>query len=137
MRALTLKRPWTDAILAGEKDFENRSWPLPTGLFDRDVALHAGKSYDREGAEWMWTEGIYVPPGNQKSPRGIVAVVSFDFQVRPDGPNDIANSPWFCGPYGWHIQVKHVFEKPIPCKGALGFWRLPEDLRALVKEQMK
>ncbi|MDP8928645.1 MAG: hypothetical protein M3O70_08755 [Actinomycetota bacterium] len=32
MRALTVKQPWTDLIMAGVKDVENRPWPPPSTL---------------------------------------------------------------------------------------------------------
>lgn len=31
-RALTVKQPWADLIMAGVKDVENRSWPVPSTL---------------------------------------------------------------------------------------------------------
>ena len=29
---LTVKQPWADLIMVGEKDVENRSWPVPSTL---------------------------------------------------------------------------------------------------------
>ena len=32
LRALTVRQPWADLIMAGVKDVENRSWPVPSTL---------------------------------------------------------------------------------------------------------
>ena len=36
MRALTVKQPWGSLIIAGAKDVENRSWPVPAALLTPD-----------------------------------------------------------------------------------------------------
>jgi hypothetical protein len=36
------------------------------------------------------------------------------------------DSPWFVGKYGFILQNPAAFLNPIPCKGALGFWDVPE-----------
>lgn len=51
MRALTLWRPWTWAIYhAGprRKLIENRDWEPPRSVMGQIIALHAGKTFDRE-----------------------------------------------------------------------------------------
>lgn len=37
-----------------------------------------------------------------------------------------SDSPWFFGRYGFVLANPVAFEKPIPCKGALGFFTVPE-----------
>lgn len=32
LRVLTIRQPWADLIMAGEKDVENRTWPVPSTL---------------------------------------------------------------------------------------------------------
>lgn len=40
--AITLWQPWASLVAAGAKRFEFRSWPAPTHLVGRRVAIHAG-----------------------------------------------------------------------------------------------
>ena len=57
MRALTVKQPWASLIMAGVKDVENRTWPVPStvvGCRTADgrlhsplrIAVHAGLAVD-------------------------------------------------------------------------------------------
>ena len=46
MRALTLWRPWSDAIVFGPKRIENRTWVPPASMIGRYLAIHAGVRFD-------------------------------------------------------------------------------------------
>jgi hypothetical protein len=53
MKALTLHQPW--ASLIGNpplKNIENRTWKPPAGMLRKRIAIHAGKTYDREAADF-------------------------------------------------------------------------------------
>lgn len=125
MKAITLWRPWDQAILYGGKDVENRTWALWNSLLGKPIALHAGRKYDHDGARWMREMGMYDPPSPDDSPQGIVGVVVFD-KVVVETP-----SPWFFGPYGWHISKKHARIKPIHCRGKQGIWNVPPEIEKL------
>jgi len=46
-------------------------------------------------------------------------------------------SPWAA--YGqWHIELADVrpLPEPVPCRGMLGLWRLPDDVEKAVREQL-
>jgi hypothetical protein len=134
LRALTLIRPFTDAIVDGDKRVENRGWPIPAKYVRQAVALHAGSKWDEDAAAEMLAadlfEAVYDP---KESPTGIVAVVAFGrprlkgWYAYHDRPVD----PWFRGPYGWPILNVVKLAAPIPCKGALGLWRVPSDVASL------
>lgn len=130
MRALTLWRPWTDAILYGGKDVENRTWAPPSSVIGELIALHAGKHYDIEGAEWMEDDlGLYVPPADADSPVGIVGVARITGFRRQD-PDC---SPWAFSDYHWMLADVKALSRPVWCRGALGLWRLPSHLEAVVR----
>jgi hypothetical protein len=46
-------------------------------------------------------------------------------------PPEWVGSPWFFGPWGYSLRDPVKYERPIPKKGALGFW--PCDLETHVK----
>src|SRR5258707_11629152 len=53
MKALTLYQPWASFIAIGVKPFETRSWPPPTWLIGKRIAIHAAKrAVDEEDREW-------------------------------------------------------------------------------------
>lgn len=134
MKALTLHRPWTDAILYGGKRVENRSWHPPHSLIGQTIALHAGKVYDEQVADWMDIQGLYTPPARGDSPMGIVGVASLLGSYRAGVLNQLSKDPWFFGPVGWLLGDVVAFRSPIPCRGAQGLWTVPEDLEQRIRE---
>lgn len=143
MRALTLWRPWTDAILYGGKRVENRTWLPPAFLLDTDrpvgdrvVALHAGQFYDKEGAHWMRDNGLYDPPGPEASPQGVVGVFRISGVRRLEGtPIEVWRPDpdlWFSGPFGFSLTAVQRLERPIACRGGMKFWTLPADVERWV-----
>lgn len=117
-RALTLWRPWDQAILFGGKDLENRNWAPWDSVIDKMIAIHAGKKYDSEGAGWMIRENLYAPPVPSASPMGIVGV------ARVTGAVVKSDSPWFFGKYGWVLEDVKALQMPIVCPGAQGLWKV-------------
>lgn len=141
IRGLTLHRPWTWAILHAGKRVENRGWPPPARQLPLGdlIALHAGKTWDADGAAWIRDEFDVQPV--QERAGTIVGVARLIGWSGPAGTNlqserraevDAAlQSEWLFGPYGWVLGDVATIE-PIPWKGALGLWCLPDDLRAEV-----
>jgi hypothetical protein len=122
---LTLWRPWSDVVASGEKLIENRPWAPPRSAIGRLIAIHGGKVYDQEGAEFIRGRGVEpLPP--DRSRLGIVGLVRIAGVVR-ESP-----SPWFFGPFGWVLEHVRELAEAVPCKGAMGLWRVPEDVARLV-----
>ncbi len=44
-----------------------------------------------------------------------------------------SDSPWFCGPFGFLLSHVVALPEPIPCKGALGLWDVPNTVEELVR----
>ncbi|WP_317633685.1 ASCH domain-containing protein [Lysinibacillus capsici] len=55
MKALTIKQPWATLIALGEKNFETRSWQTK---YRGPLAIHAGKSIDKDACEDSWIKGV-------------------------------------------------------------------------------
>lgn len=147
MRALTLWRPWTDAILNGGKRVENRKRPPPKNAVGETIALHAGKRYDLGS----WSTAGWTPPTDAGCPQGIVGVVRLvgylDLREPEDprfnsvllGVQSIVNldrDPWWSGPCGWLLD-RVVAIDPVECRGAQGLWTVPEPQLSLVLERLK
>lgn len=158
MRALTLWRPWSDAIATmpepHAKRIENRSRRPPAALVGEDIAIHAGRRYDREAAADIATHvhayGIdWTVPGPKESPQGVVCVARL---VGVVDVNDEGDPFVVCGVGGAHVDVDVVWwteEGPgwvfdrvrpieaVPCRGALGLWTVPPDVEALVRARVE
>lgn len=145
MKALTVWRPWSDAIVRGPKRVENRTWP-PFVVGGR-IAIHAGKRYqDLDNAsEWPWPAG-FVPPHEVDSPTGIVGVARLvgaldvrhgrRYLQRADDADRarldaLDRDPWWAGPVGWLLDDVVAIE-PVPCRGAMGLWTVPAAVAAEV-----
>ena len=141
MKSLTIKQPWCNAIAYGTKRVENRSWPVPRGMVGETIALHAGKTPDvaarpPEGEAW---------PMDHPMPLGTVIATARIADCHPVykicNPSGIPSSvctPWsIWGQAHWVLEDVRPLATPVPCKGALGLWTLPDDTEASVLAQME
>ena len=154
MRALTLWRPWTDAILNGGKRVENRKRPPPSKMIGETIALHAGKRYGIGG----WSTADWTPPDDATCPQGIVGVARLVgyldmrkdarrsetcFFIPSEERGELASrvhyldrDPWWSGPVGWLLDQVVAIE-PVACRGAQGLWAVPEPQLSVVLERLK
>lgn len=141
MRALTLKQPFATAIAVGPKRIENRprrtiprAWALPVW-----IALHAGKTWwkvDQQNWMEMWPES----PKPHEMPKGaLLGVMRVDEILELTEPAwppqslsklelEIRADPWTMGPWCLRIGEVRLLKEPIPCKGMLGMWEVPESI---------
>ncbi len=133
MKGLSVRAPWWWAILHLGKPVENRDWYT---TFRGTVYLHAGKWFsatgimdDFEDVRWM---------REQASPELVPPFVSLHMLKDAGGclvgKVDIvdcvshSSSPWFVGKYGFVLANPVAFARPIPFKGALGFFEVPDGI---------
>lgn len=140
MKALTLWRPWGNAILRWGKDIENRTWSPPADIIDQGlpIAIHNGKQIDGEGAG-----AIMVALKGERSAFGmdayellgpagyVIGVVCVTGVCRE------SKSKWFAGPVGWCLADPIALPTPVRCRGAQGLWDLPADIEREVLEQLE
>lgn len=120
MKAISVRQPWAWLIVRGDKDIENRSWKTK---FRGEFLVHASMGFDRKGYEWLINNakalGIDVrsiPFAGDFERGAIVGKATIaDCVTKSD-------SPWFFGPVGFVLEKAEAFDKPIPCKGRLGFF---------------
>ena len=105
---------------------ENRGWKPPPALFGKWVGIHAGKEFDHEGLPYFMdalrSTGRKLDIRLEDMAHGSIvgcAVLT--------GVVDRSASKWFSGPYGWQLEQAVAID-PLPCKGALGLWTLPDEL---------
>ena len=120
MKALSLKQPWTTLIVTGIKPIENRKWSTS---YRGQLLMHASKTWDKEGAQWIvdhfpeLKDLIYW--SNHLKGKIIGQVDMIDCVTQYD-------SPWFFGPYGFIFRDAIEFKNPIPYKGQLNIFEIPD-----------
>lgn len=120
---LSIRQPWAWLIVHRHKAIENRSWPT----WKRgQILIHAGKAVDHEAIEALrcgWHPVTYgllsleVP--DQFETSGIVGAADLVDCVQQ------SDSEWFVGPHGFVLANARPLPF-VPCRGALGFFKLPE-----------
>lgn len=136
MKALTIKQPWASLIIRGGKDIENRDWRTTMrGV----VAVHSSAKLDRNEVEDACDMMRGFVPGfsaerfqRDEFPPGVIlgTVEIVDCVTSSE-------SPWFCGEYGFVLRNAIAFAKPIPCRGALSFWNVPDSLLPEMRDQWR
>lgn len=127
--ALTLQQPWATAVRDLGKRVENRSWPAPERVMGQVIAIHAGRAFREEAADWIAARTGRMLTRNNVPLGAVVALarVVDVVQERDDF--------WFFGPLGWVLDNVVPLE-PVPCRGMQKLWRLPAEVRAEIKIQL-
>jgi len=159
MRALSFLQPWLHAVLRLGKNVENRTWQPPQAMIGQVFALHASKGWDKHGEAFIrdrWPEEFGAFPDRILTRGAIVGLARLRGWARVEGDDldlfdhgvakligskgtdhqAIIKSPWFFGPYGWLLDDVFKLEQSVPCKGALGFWDMPQDVETEVALQL-
>lgn len=155
LRAISLTQPWASLVAIGKKRYETRSWS--TG-YRGTIAIAAAKGFPRPCkdlcakqpfAAALHAGGIYDASGCVAVTGCIVAVVELVACVRVDGglPDDtslpepgdheLVFGDYSAGRFAWALTNLRRLERPVPAKGALGLWAVPEDVAHAVQEQIR
>lgn len=138
MKALSVRAPWWWAILHG-KPVENRDWYTN---FRGRVWLHAGKWWNIGEISDDWDDVLDmaardnlhfpIPVGNEAA--AILCTSMRDAGGCIVGSVEIVDcvtshpSAFFVGRYGFVLRDPVALPKPIPFKGALGFFDVPDSI---------
>ena len=127
MKALTVCNPYPELILRGEKRVENREWPTH---FRGWCLLHAGKS-----REWMDSEDYRLYPNLQWGAIvGAMEVVGCAHiaNIQKGTLDAHPRLSWVRlhehthGTWCWIIDRTRRLRTPLPWKGAMGLWDVPD-----------
>lgn len=152
MKALSLRQPWAWLVAAGYKTIETRTW---SSKYRGPLLIHASGKWDIVAQGDFITLKRNVPPDIQRAlinayTTGVLHVVGHiialvDMQgcvnlteVWED--EDIRGQTLCYFPiplnesrYGFKLELKHRFDQPIPCRGALRLWTLPPKVTEAVR----
>ena len=126
MKAISIRQPYAWLILHAGKTVENRGW-LTT--YRGALLVHTGKMMTREDyADGLAMTQRFCPSVSLPAPDtlplgGIVGQVTLIDCVQA------SDSPWFFGRYGF-ILANPLLYRPLPCRGFLGLFEVPDALLA-------
>lgn len=144
VKCLSVRQPWAWAIASAGKTIENRTRQTKhRGL----LAIHAGKAVDRAALDAPSILEAVADCGFEideaTSTLGAVVAVAELVSCHPaywceDWGSEGRCSPWAL-PDSWHwgLANVHPLPVPVPCRGALGLWNLPEDVERAVMAQQR
>ncbi|RJQ74212.1 ASCH domain-containing protein [Pseudonocardiaceae bacterium YIM PH 21723] len=122
-RALSIRRPWANLIMAGHKKIENRSWAT---THRGELLVHAGQAWESAGATLAAELAITNPAITKDCPSGYLGTIRL---------TDVHPAAGCCTPWGqqepgtfhWVLTDPRPFDRPIPGKGRLGlYWQSAE-----------
>lgn len=126
-RGLSIRQPFAWAVCANVKRFENRTW---TTDYRGTIAIHASTSQQNVNELLKYDEdGIlrkdYFEFGAIIGLADIVDVQSYG----PQHESDSSAS----GPYCWEMTNGRFLNKPIPFKGKLNLFKVPDEIQKKIE----
>lgn len=145
MRGLSLTQPWATLVAVGAKEVETRSWSTK---YRGPVAIHASANFpvacrtlcfNRYYADALQAAGysltcrsyreVSLPCGVILATANLVEVYQTEQIAHQLGANERAFGDYAPGRYAWFLERVIRLKKPIPYKGALGLWNVPDQVR--------
>ncbi len=149
--AFSIRQPWAWLYLM-YKPVENRNWAIGRGArhgmyasydtanfaitLPSRVYIHAAKKYENQDFEAAFkivyqlyglSDGNIIKANylNHLTLGAIIGEATITKCITANSPEakDPLIAPWFVGKYGFVRENPEVYEKPIPCRGQLGFFR--------------
>jgi hypothetical protein len=153
MLALSFLQPWVWLLLKGFKDVENRDQRPWAKALGQRIALHASRGWADDAVGFARElVSAEVAGLTAAAPRGAIvgtAILAGAVEVEPTDDtcdtlravqvvgelaqaqvDQVLRSKWTFGRWGLVFVERHELVEPIPCRGALGYWRVSEDVAA-------
>lgn len=140
IRGLSFIQPYATAIMLGHKKIETRSFPTH---YRGRIAVHASVGFPKWAVEFAQTERAFgrIPA---RIPLGqIVGLATIaDCRHAEDMAPAISGLERLYGDYSfgrfaWVLCDIVAFPEPIPCKGSLGLWKVPQEILEQIEKAVK
>ena len=130
LRALTVQQPWASLLVAGRKPWENRPRDPGVRPGGQWVAVHAGLTLHPAADR---ARDLAPDLDLSSAPRGAILGLVW---MEPAVPvEDAAEArEWASGPLCIPCSRPLAFERPYPCRGMLGLWRVPRPIVDAIEE---
>lgn len=160
MRGLSLTQPWATLVAIGKKRVETRSWGTD---YRGRIAIHAAKKFPVE-AKYIVTEqpfaaalgwnligNVYLPLGMILATADVLDCRRTETVIQPTLPTLLRSArSWSVEPgsdeyqfgdytpgrWAWLLGNVVQLTKPVPCKGALQLWKVPDPIIAAINDAL-
>lgn len=154
LRAISLTQPWASLVAIGAKNYETRSWSTPyRGL----LAIAAAKGFPRackelcektpfvgtlRAADVHWPDilaarGHIIAVAELVGCQRTLGWPPFNISSVVPAANERDFGDYTPGRFAWGLANVRRLEQPVPAKGALGLWTVPDDVARAVQEQIR
>lgn len=147
IKGISLTQPWASLVATGAKSIETRSWPT---RYRGWLAIHAAKSYPGWARELAAAPPFSCHLHGRRLPTGAVVALARLVDVAPtsrrhggepacpfapaEGTEEFEFGDYSEGRFMWRLEGTVPLETPVPCKGALGLWRIPDPVLDQLRE---
>lgn len=137
LRAISIRRPWANLIIAGAKDIENRGWRTN---YRGPLVIAAGTIFETPGAVAARAVGLDNYSSKDGCPQGYLGVVDL-CEVHP-ATGRCCNSIWAQPPmagqkvYHWTVSHPRRFREIITGPGQLSLYTPPPAVFAELERSM-
>ena len=138
MRAVSLTQPWATLVAIGAKKLETRSWSTH---YRGPLLIHAAKGFPGRARAACYTDPFAavleragythassLPTGALIGIVTLVGCVSTTKALEGIDATEHAFGDYGPGRFAWQLTEAVQLVQPIPCKGALGLWKVPDEI---------
>ncbi len=126
MKALSIRQPWAELILQGRKTIELRTWNTS---YRGQVVIHAGQQVKEEHCRAYGLDPEELVRGALVGTVEIVDVIAFnEDSYNAHASEHLRLGKWPGDVLGWRLANPVRFETPIPMRGRLGLFDVPEEV---------
>ena len=121
--ALSIRQPWAELILRGEKNIETRTWNTK---FRGEFLIHTSKQIDLEACSFFKIDPKSLVTGSLVGKAKIVSTKEYSTakQFADDNSHHAAGFLGFSQPKFGFLLANIERIEPKLCKGALGFFKV-------------
>ena len=131
MKALSIRQPWASLILTGSKRIENRTWSTQ---YRGPLFIHTGLQIDQDAIPFAPRRGSQQLQALLQL-RGVLMGKVMLVDVHEFTEADI--DPFAEGPYCFVLESPVIFYEPVPTRGHLGLFTVPDSLVEHIDKRQK
>ena len=123
MKALSLWQPWASLMADGRKKVETRSWPPPTWLLGKELAIHATMKVEKSACEDFGYDALIIPRGCIVAVVRLIAFEKFkDTSWMDYSTEEVSYGDFSMGRYGWKCELIEKLNPPLMVRGYQGLF---------------